>query len=169
MGTRRRARECALQILYGIDWTGQGAEDASDLFWTCFAGERPSAYDEIRRACDELVDGVTAHRDAIDEELVVASHNWKLERMSVVDRNILRMGTFELLFRDAIPRKVVLNEAIEIAKKYGNKESSSFVNGILHHVSLKRADADPPKRAKGPRKGRSAKGGERAGEIEGAP
>jgi transcription antitermination protein NusB len=157
MGTRRRARECALQILYGIDWTGQRADDASELFWSCFAGERPSAYAEIRRACDELVDGVSEHRDRIDRELVDASHNWKLERMSVVDRNILRMGTFELIFREVIPRKVVLNEAIEIAKKYGNKESSAFVNGILHFVSTKRAEVDAPKKPRAARKPRPAK------------
>ncbi len=147
MGTRRRARECALQILYGVDWSGQEPAYAAELFWECFAGERPSAYAEIRRACDELVLGVGEQRERIDEELVSASHNWKLERMSVVDRNILRIGTWELLFRPDVPRKVVLNEAIEIAKKYGSLESGSFVNGILHHISLKRPETSDRKRA----------------------
>lgn len=138
MGTRRRARECALQILYGIDWTSQEPQTASDLFWSSFAGERPAAYDDVRTACDVLVQGVASHREAIDQILVDASHNWKLDRMSVVDRNLLRLGTYELLWREDVPPKVVLNEAIEIAKKYGNADSGSFVNGVLHHVSLRK-------------------------------
>lgn len=166
MGTRRRARECALQILYGVDWSGQDPGYASELFWECFAGERPSAYPEIRRACDELVLGVGRERDKIDEELVAASHNWKLERMSVVDRNILRIGAWELLFRPDVPRKVVLNEAIEIAKKYGNLESGSFVNGILHHISLKRPE--PTERKRGGGKRRAPAGGDGAGADEAA-
>ncbi len=147
MGTRRRARECALQILYGIDWSGQDAELASELFWAAFAGERPAAYDDVRRSCDVLVAGVVATKEAIDAELVAASHNWKLERMSVVDRNILRIGTYELLWRDDVPRKVVLNEAIEIAKKYGSLDSSSFVNGVLHHISMRRPEGSDRRRA----------------------
>lgn len=148
MGTRRRARECALQILYGMDWSGQEPAFAAELFWECFAGERPSAYAEIRRACDELVLGVGGAREQIDAELVAASHNWKLERMSVVDRNILRIGTWELLFKPDVPRKVVLNEAIEIAKKYGSLESGSFVNGILHHISMQRPEPQDRRRGK---------------------
>jgi N utilization substance protein B len=140
MGTRRRARECALQILYGMDWSEQRSDEACALFWEGFAGERPAAYAEIRRACDELVAGVSAQRAAIDQRLGAASHNWKLERMSVVDRNILRIGAWELCFKPDVPRKVVLNEAIEIAKKYGSAESSSFVNGILHQISLSRGE-----------------------------
>ena len=149
MGTRRRARECALQILYGIDWSGQEAELASELFWAAFAGERPAAYDDVRRSCDVLVAGVIATREAIDAELVAASHNWKLERMSVVDRNILRIGTYELLWCDDVPRKVVLNEAIEIAKKYGSLDSSSFVNGVLHHISMRRPEGTERRRPVG--------------------
>ncbi len=152
MGTRRRARECALQILYGIDWSAQEPGLACELFWDAFAGERPAAYDDVRRACDTLVEGVIGMRAAIDAELIAASHNWKLDRMSVVDRNILRIGTYELLWLEDVPRKVVLNEAIEISKKYGNLESSSFVNGVLHQISLRKPDAERarPARRKAP-------------------
>ncbi len=136
MGIRRRSRECALQILYGIDWSSHDPELACEHFWERFAGERPAAYESIRSGCDALVVGVVRNRSKIDALLQAASHNWKLDRMSVVDRNILRLGAYELLYGSrGVPRKVVLNEAIEIAKKFGNQESSGFVNGVLHQVS----------------------------------
>ncbi len=136
MGTRRRSRECALQILFGLDWTSDRPETAIELFWERFAGERPAAYQDVRKGCSELVHGVVDHRDEIDRLLQDCSHNWKLDRMSVVDRNILRVGTFELLRRGRqVPRKVVLNEAIEIAKKFGSEDSGAFVNGLLHQVA----------------------------------
>ncbi len=145
MGIRRRSRECALQILYGIDWNTQDATIACDLYWDRFAGERPAAYAQIRAGSDELVIGVVQHRAAIDDVLRASSHNWKLDRMSVVDRNILRMGAYELLFsKGAAPRKVVLNEAIEIAKKFGSKDSGGFVNGVLHQVSLRKGGQPSP-------------------------
>lgn len=145
MGTRRRSRECALQILYGLDWTGADPDEAIELYWTRFSGERPQAYDDVRRGCAELVRGVVQCRPELDALLQTCSHNWKLDRMSVVDRNILRLGAWELRHRsDRVPRKVVLNEAIEIAKKFGSDDSSGFVNGILHQVSLgsEAAEAD---------------------------
>ena len=136
MGARRRARECALQILFGLDWTDANVDEAIDLFWSRFAGERPAAYEEVRKRCAELVRGVVGRREALDEALADCSHNWKLERMSVVDRNLLRLAAFELLHQQpAPPRNVVLNEAVEIAKKFGTAESSSFVNGVLHQLA----------------------------------
>ncbi|MCO4760625.1 MAG: transcription antitermination factor NusB [Myxococcales bacterium] len=142
MGIRRRSRECALQILYGIDWSGHDPMAACEHFWSRFAGERPAAYEQIRNGCDALVVGVVRNVGEIDTRLQEASQNWKLDRMSVVDRNILRLGAYELLFASRnVPRKVVLNEAIEIAKKFGSKESGGFVNGVLHQVSLRAASA----------------------------
>lgn len=141
MGIRRRARESALQILYGIDWSTQRPLEACDLFWERFAGERPSAYEQIRAASDQLVLGVVRHLQEIDALLSAHSHNWKLDRMSAVDRNILRLGTYELLFSATpAPRKVVLNEAIEVAKKFGSEDSGGFVNGVLHQLSVKERD-----------------------------
>ncbi len=125
-----------MQILFGLDWTGDDPETAIELFWARFAGERPAAYRDVRRGCSQLVHGVISHRDEIDELLQRCSHNWKLDRMSVVDRNILRVGAYELLQRSRqVPRKVVLNEAIEIAKKFGSEDSGAFINGLLHQVA----------------------------------
>lgn len=142
MGARRRARESALQILFGLDWTSANVDEAIELYWERFAGERPAAYEEVRLRCATLVRGVAARREAIDEALIACSHNWKLERMSVVDRNLLRLAAFELLFLpDGPPRNVVLNEAVEIAKKFGAAESSAFVNGVLHQLAEARGVA----------------------------
>jgi N utilization substance protein B len=152
MGIRRRSRESALQILFGLEWTNGDPEQASELYWQRFAGEKPAAYEEIRRVSSELVDGVVNHSQQIDQRLMDCSHNWKLDRMSAVDRNILRLGAFELMFRSKrVPTKVVLNEAIEIAKKFGSKESSAFVNGILHQVAQASQPASEVLR-KGPKK-----------------
>lgn len=150
MGARRRARECALQILFGLDWTEDAPDTAIELFWKRFAGERPAAYEEVRKRCELLVRGVCAHRAAIDEALAANTHNWKLERMSVVDRNLLRLAAYELLFVEPKPPKnVVMNEAIEIAKKFGAAESSSFVNGVLHQLSQRKPSAQERPRDRG--------------------
>jgi N utilization substance protein B len=139
MYSRRRARESALQILYGLDWVARDPEAAIDDYWAKFAGEKPEGYDEVRRHCSELVLGVLQHRDALDQRLQSVSHHWKLERMGAVDRNLLRMAAFELLHQaDLVPRKVAINEAIEIAKKFGNEDSGAFVNGILDRIAQDR-------------------------------
>jgi N utilization substance protein B len=136
MGSRRRARECALQILVGLDWSGHAPDAAIEHYWSLFAGERPAAFEDIHQTSSRLVRGVVAHRDEIDARLVRSSHNWRLERMSVVDRNILRMAIYELEHRpERVPWKVVLNEAIEIAKKFGSDDSSMFINGVLHPIA----------------------------------
>lgn len=134
--SRRRARESALQILFGMDWEVRDPDVAVDDYWAKFAGEKPESYDEIRTHCAELVRGVLGNRQLLDKRITAASHHWKLERMSAVDRNILRLAVFELLLQgDQVPRKVAINEAIEIAKKFGNEDSSSFVNGILDRIA----------------------------------
>lgn len=134
--SRRRARESALQILFGMDWEVRDPDVAVDDYWAKFAGEKPESYDEIRTHCAELVRGVLGNRAMLDKRITAASHHWKLERMSAVDRNILRLAVFELLLQgDQVPRKVAINEAIEIAKKFGNEDSSSFVNGILDRIA----------------------------------
>lgn len=136
MGSRRRARESALQILFGLDWVDVNLEAAMNEYWNRFAGERPASYEDVRRHCTELVQGVVEHRALLDQRLQAASHHWKLDRMSAVDRNILRLGVLELVvLSDRVPRKVAINEAVEIAKKFGNEDSSAFVNGILDRVA----------------------------------
>lgn len=136
MASKRRARESALQVLFGLEWSGADADAALGDFWARFAGERPANFAEVSTACATLVHGVVRHKDEIDAKLQAASHHWKLDRMSAVDRNILRVGAFELLhLADEVPRKVAINEAIEVAKKFGNEDSGAFVNGILDRLA----------------------------------
>jgi len=129
MGHRRKARECALQILFQIDLSGDDSGAVRARYWR--ANDLP---DSIRNFADDLVEQTVQHRDAIDARLVDNTHNWRLDRMPVVDRNVLRMAISELLFGHDTPRPVVLNEALEVARKYGSDESPKFVNGVLDGV-----------------------------------
>ena len=138
MGTRRRAREFALQILYQLDVQDQlSDEQALGMFWRNFAataeaeGALASDLGEIQPFAEKLVRGVREHLADLDAQIQGASKNWRLERMARVDRNLLRLALYELKHVDDVPAKVAINEAIEIAKRYGTNESSAFVNGIL--------------------------------------
>jgi N utilization substance protein B len=138
MGTRRRAREFALQILYQLDVQEQlSDEQALGMFWRNFAataeaeGALPADLSEIQPFAEKLVRGVREHLAELDAQIRGASKNWRLERMARVDRNLLRLALYELKHVDDVPAKVAINEAIEIAKRYGTNESSAFVNGIL--------------------------------------
>jgi N utilization substance protein B len=127
---RRRARECALQVLYQMDVSGHSAEDALAAYWQHF--ESPK---DVQDYAGDLVRGVETQRAGIDTRIQGASHHWKLDRMAKVDRNVLRLAVYELLFRDDIPKRVSLNEAIEIAKRFGTEDSGKFINGILDQIS----------------------------------
>jgi N utilization substance protein B len=129
MGTRRKARELAVQLLYQYDLAKMDPEEAMRLFWEYF----PVNLD-TREFCGQLVLGTLDHLTLVDELLSEASENWSLRRMSVVDRNILRLATYELLDRPDIPPSVSLNEAIEIAKKYSTPDAAVFINGVLDRV-----------------------------------
>jgi N utilization substance protein B len=131
MRKRTRARECALKILYAIDITGDEPSRCVEMFWGAY--EKPD--DEVRSFSDSLVYGVTGRKDEIDRVISEYATNWQLKRMAAVDRNILRLAAWELLYADDIPPKVSINEAIEIAKKYGDSDSGKFVNGILDKIS----------------------------------
>jgi N utilization substance protein B len=135
MGTRRKAREIALQILYQREVQEQLSDDqALALFWHSFAGggEPPNEPDDDARPfAEHLVRGVRAHQPEIDALIGAASRNWRIERMARVDRNLLRLAIYELKYAEDVPAKVAINEAIEIAKRYGTAESPAFVNGIL--------------------------------------
>jgi N utilization substance protein B len=144
MGNRRRARELALQALYGLDFDVceiDEAVDGMELRASEPASEDEDLKDQVRgneetRAfAADLVRGVANHREEIDTILSSCSTNWKITRMAMVDRNILRMATYELQFLKDIPPKVTMNEAIEIAKRYSTLESSAFINGILDRVA----------------------------------
>ncbi len=131
MGERRKSREYALQALYAIDASKALADDALRLFW--FSNPEESA--EVRSFTEELVKGVALRGEEIDSVITGLSTNWKLSRMAIVDRNILRMAIYELQWCKDIPARVTLNEAIELAKQFGTEESGSFVNGILDKVA----------------------------------
>ena len=131
MGLRRTARELALQCLYQID---QGGDPESDI-----AAMRRN-FEVNRKAADfaqELVSGVRKNFAEINSLIVEHAVNWRLERMLVVDRNILRIAVYELAFCTDVPPSVVINEAIEIAKKFSSTDSASFINGILDSVRKK--------------------------------
>lgn len=137
MGKRRRAREAALQILYFLDAQEQPVDRLLTSYFTYFRDDAESAVldDEARAFAEELVRGVVSRRDAIDQAISRAALNWRIERMARVDRNVLRLATYELTAMANIPARVTLNEAIELAKRYGTAESASFVNGILDKVA----------------------------------
>ncbi len=126
---RTRGREVALQVLYQAEQNPGLAQADIDRF----------LHRRLQDAklCDfarGLVAGVKAHREAIDAMITEAAENWRLDRMAAIDRNILRLGAFEILFEDGVPAKVAINEALELAKRYSTAQSSRFVNGILDRV-----------------------------------
>ncbi|NBD14367.1 MULTISPECIES: transcription antitermination factor NusB [Corallococcus] len=135
MGARRTARERALQALYQLEMAQGATREALDSAWAASAEEGTPEPDAVKFA-KELVEGVQAHREEIDALIERHSHNWRLDRMSRIDRNVLRLGIFELKYRPDIPRKVTINEAVELGKNFGNEESSAFVNGLLDRVAV---------------------------------
>ena len=136
MGTRRRARELALQLLYQYELTDASPEEMQAGF-----EEWRSATDVVRGFADELLRGTLDRLEEIDEELSRQTTHWRLERLAAVDRNILRLAMYELLFEVETPHAVVIDEAIEIAKRYGAKDSARFVNGVLDGFIKRRAEA----------------------------
>ncbi len=130
MGGRRKSRELALQVLYQIDTSHQNVRDALDLFWKNF-----ESLERSREFSERLVKGVWQYKDKIDSIVERYSENWRLTRISRVDRNILRLAIFELLYCNDIPSKVSINEAIDLGKKFGSEKSGSFINGILDSIS----------------------------------
>ena len=136
MGTRRRARELALQLLYQFELTNASPEEMQAGF-----EEWRNASDEVREFADTLLRGTLSRIDELDEELSRQTTHWRLERLAAVDRNILRLAMYELICETGTPHAVVIDEAIEIAKKYGTKDSGRFVNGVLDGFVKRRAAA----------------------------
>jgi N utilization substance protein B len=125
---RRKSRELALQVLFQREFT---AQIDFDQFMNML--DEP-VEKEIREYTHKIVDGLTENKEAVDRLIQAASRHWKMERMSVVDRTILRIATYEIRWLK-LPPKVAIDEAVEIAKKYGSTDSSAFVNGILDQIS----------------------------------
>ena len=130
MGLRHAGRELALKALYQIDMRGEGSNEDLALFFEAF----PAA-DGIRLFALQLVDGVRRDAEMLDKHLAAALEHWSIGRLSRVDRNILRLALYELIRINDIPARVTIDEAIELAKTYGDNESGRFVNGVLDEVA----------------------------------
>ena len=132
MGARRKARELALQMLYQFDLSGNGPDTIIDTF-----EDLQKSKPNTREFAVKIFRGTVSHLDDLDGMIQAQADNWRLSRMAVVDRNIIRMSVYEFLHETDTPKLVVIDEAIEIAKKFGNDKSSQFINGILDGI-LKR-------------------------------
>ena len=129
--SRSHCRELALQFLYQAEFAGLRRAPEVALFWRHFRqGEKTPTY------LLQLVLGVDTHLEELDALIARYSEHWRLERMAAVDRNLLRLAAYELLYVPKIPPKVVINEAVELAKLYGTEVSGAFVNGILDRIRL---------------------------------
>lgn len=132
MRKRTQSREFALQVLYQMDIRNDKSIDCLNVFWQTM---EKSVEVQIKDFTGELIKGVIDNMAEIDGKIVEYATNWKIQRMAVVDRNILRLSCYELLFRQDIPPKVSINEAVELAKKYSGPEAGKFVNGILDKIN----------------------------------
>jgi N utilization substance protein B len=139
MGARSSGRESALQMIFALEASGATPEQVIAAFWRETPGDP-----EGREYADAAVRGIGGDLARIDELIRKASTNWRLERMARVDRNVLRLGAWELQQIVAVPRAVILDEAVELAKRFGSEESGAFVNGVLDRIAtdLGRVDRD---------------------------
>ena len=129
MGTRRQARELAMQALFYMDMQRDASEEMVELFCGCFCPSKKS-----RPFFIKLVNGVLGAKDQIDALVERFSQNWKINRMSCVDRNVMRIAVYEMIYCHDIPPKVSINEAVDIGKKFGTQESGAFINGIMDSI-----------------------------------
>jgi len=123
-----------LQMLYQVDITHGSWQEILKNFW--LSNEQEEISPELKDFSAQLLEGAVEHLKEIDEKISKYAANWQLERMAFVDRNIMRLGCFELLFRPDIPPKVAINEAVELAKKYSGIEAGKFVNAILDQIKI---------------------------------
>lgn len=130
MGLRREGRENAVQALYAIELSPAQPREAIHLFW-----ESDRFKPAAKAFAQELLTGLLDKSSELDERISAKSPNWSISRMAKIDLAIIRLAAYELIYRDDIPKNVTINEAIEIAKKFGSEESPAFVNGILDEIS----------------------------------
>ena len=146
MRKRTRSREFALQVLYQLDINRLKLADVLEDFWKdrsdlAFSDKEKEAVEfdkkdpEIRQYAEKLVRRTLEKLEMIDKTIERFAEHWEIKRMAYVDRNIMRLSTYELLYFDDIPVKVAINEAVELAKRYGEPDSSKFVNGILDRIA----------------------------------
>ena len=129
MGKRHKARELAIQILFHMEFSPGSPSEVFPLI--CETFESPES---VMGYAEKLVYGVNEKMEHIDNLLRKSSKNWRLERMSRVDRSILRLGVFEMMYMDEIPPKVAIDEAVELGKRYGTEDSGAFINGVLDNI-----------------------------------
>lgn len=129
MRKRTKARECALKILYQIEIAKDEPKDSVRIYWQSHKEEK-----SIKDFATRLIEGIFENKKIIDELISKYTTNWQINRMAVVDRNVMRLATFELLFMEEIPPKVAINEAVDLAKKFGDIDSGKFVNGVLDKI-----------------------------------
>ncbi len=138
MGRRSKARECAFQILYQWQITGEPMSAVVESFWRVRSGTP-----EARAMAERLARGAQAQAAELDDQIAEAAKNWRLDRIAPVDRTILRLGAYELGSERETPAAVVLDEAVELAKRFGEEDSPSFVNGVLDAIRKRvRGDAE---------------------------
>src|SRR5215210_2271932 len=131
MGARRKARVCALQMLFQYDIARPRVDELARTYWDSF-GEDMS--DVPRDFSNNLALGAISHLDEIDNLIKKRAENWRIQRMAVVDRNILRLAIYEFLYESETPKTVVINEALEIARRFSTFEATQFINGILDAI-----------------------------------
>ena len=131
MGARRKARVCALQMLFQYDISRPRVEDLTTTYWDSFGDE---IGDVAREFSNQLALGSISHLEEVDDLIKQRAENWRISRMAVVDRNILRLAIYEFLYQSDTPRTVVINEALEIARRFSTFEATQFINGILDAI-----------------------------------
>lgn len=145
MGTRRKAREAALQFLFQDDFLGKEISAEPDRFDDRFS-DFSLLYQVNKKArpyARDLLQGVIKNIDTIDSAIIAHATNWRLERIAAADRNLLRVAIYELMFGEDVPTQVAINEAVEIAKRFGSEDSPAFINGVLDAVQQARQTPVP--------------------------
>ncbi len=137
MGKRRKARESTLQILFQLEFNDSQLDKTISQFL-----ENKKADKEEKELCTRLICGIVANQAEIDKIIQSASQHWRISRMAIVDKNILRMAAYEMLYDKDLAPAIIINEAIEIAKKYSSEQSATFINGILDALNKKKVKDD---------------------------
>jgi transcription antitermination protein NusB len=140
MGARRKARECALQMLFQFDLARQPIDELIRTYW----GELAEAADDVKDFANDLVIGVINNFNEIDERIRHRTEHWRISRMAVVDRNLLRLAVYEFVYQPSTPKTVAINEALEIARRFSTHEATQFVNGILDVIKRDMELHPPP-------------------------
>lgn len=140
MGARRKARECALQMLFQFDLARQPVDELIRTYW----GELAEAAEDVKDFANDLVIGVVNHLSEIDERIRHRTEHWRISRMAVVDRNLLRLAVYEFVYQPSTPKTVAINEALEIARRFSTHEATQFVNGILDAIKRDMEASPPP-------------------------